>query len=70
MKLQEHKINGLYTIRPDLHKDVRGVFCRSFCENELAQHGKNFKVSKDMKMIADAQVLTVAILLILMCVLV
>ena len=46
MKLQEHKINGLYTIRPDLHKDVRGVFCRSFCENELAQHGIPFKVKQ------------------------
>ena len=46
MKLQEHKITGLYTIRPDLHKDVRGVFCRSFCENELAQYGKNFRVKQ------------------------
>ena len=46
MKLQEHKITGLYTIRPDLHKDKRGVFRRSFCEKDLAQHGISFKVKQ------------------------
>ncbi len=46
MKLLEHKIAGLYTIRPDLHKDERGVFCRSFCEKEFVQHGIPFKVKQ------------------------
>ncbi len=46
MKLREHLIFGLYTILPDLHKDERGVFRRSFCKEELAKYGIQFEVKQ------------------------
>jgi len=46
MKLKGHTITGLYTIMPDLHKDARGVFRRSFCKEELALNGINFDVKQ------------------------
>ena len=33
-------------IIPELHKDERGVFRRSFCQKELAQYGINFEVKQ------------------------
>ena len=46
MKLLRHSISGLYTIIPDLHKDERGVFRRTFCKDELSKHGIQFEVEQ------------------------
>ena len=42
MKFIEQSIPDLYLISPDLHKDNRGIFRRSFCENEFKKNGINF----------------------------
>ena len=46
MKLQENSISGIYTILPDLHQDERGVFRRSFCQEELLKHEIHFEVKQ------------------------
>ena len=44
MKFISQQIINLFLIIPDLHKDERGVFCRSYCKDEFAQHGIEFDV--------------------------
>ena len=44
MNFISQSIADLYLITPDLHKDQRGVFRRSFCEDEFANNGIDFKV--------------------------
>ena len=39
-------IPGLVKIIPELHKDERGVFRRSFCQKEMEQHGLFFDVKQ------------------------
>ena len=46
MKFIKQKINDLYLIKHDLHKDERGIFRRSFCEDEFAKYGIDFKVKQ------------------------
>ena len=46
MKFFPQKISDVFLITPDLHQDQRGVFRRSFCENELKQSGIDFKVTQ------------------------
>ena len=46
MKFVNQKIDGLYLIKPTLHQDERGVFRRSFCEDEFTLHGIKFNVKQ------------------------
>ena len=46
MKFLPQKINDLLLITPDLHRDDRGVFRRSFCEKEFKEYGINFGVKQ------------------------
>ena len=46
MKFIAQSIPGLFLISPDLHQDDRGVFRRSFCKAEFAQHGIDFDVKQ------------------------
>ena len=46
MRFIEQQIKGLYLIKPNTHEDNRGVFHRSYCEDELKQVGINFKVKQ------------------------
>ena len=46
MNFITQSIPDLFKIVPDIHKDERGVLRRSFCQNELAQHGITFKVKQ------------------------
>jgi dTDP-4-dehydrorhamnose 3,5-epimerase len=46
MKFIKQKIQGLYLIKPIPHEDKRGIFHRSFCENELLNIGINFRVKQ------------------------
>ena len=39
-------IPGLVKIVPELYKDERGVFRRSFCQKEMEQHGLSFDVKQ------------------------
>ena len=42
MKFITQKINDLFLIIPDLHRDERGVFRRSFCKEIFEKNGVNF----------------------------
>jgi dTDP-4-dehydrorhamnose 3,5-epimerase len=46
MNFIEQKIKGVYLIKPVLHKDERGVFRRSFCQDELSSIGIKFNVKQ------------------------
>ena len=46
MKFDPQIIPGLVKIIPELHKDDRGVFNRSFCQKELSQNRINFDVKQ------------------------
>ena len=46
MKFIAQAIPDLFLITPDLHEDERGVFRRSFCKAEFAQHGIDFDVKQ------------------------
>ena len=46
MKFIKQKINDLYLIKHDLHDDERGIFRRSFCEDEFTKQGIDFKVKQ------------------------
>ena len=46
MKFFKQKIDGLCLIKPELHKDERGVFRRSYCEDEFSKQGINFTVKQ------------------------
>ena len=46
MKFFKQKIDGLCLIKPALYKDERGVFRRSYCEDEFAKQGINFTVKQ------------------------
>ena len=42
----KQKIQGLYLIEPSLHEDNRGIFHRSYCEDELAEEGIKFRAKQ------------------------
>ena len=42
MKFISQNINDLFLIIPDLHRDERGVFRRSFCKEIFEKNGVNF----------------------------
>ena len=44
MKFIPQYIADLFLIIPDLHRDERGVFRRSFCKDEFAKNGVEFDV--------------------------
>lgn len=44
MRFEKQKISDLFLITPELHSDHRGVFRRSFCENEFKEVGLHFNV--------------------------
>jgi dTDP-4-dehydrorhamnose 3,5-epimerase len=46
MIFKKQSIEGLFLIIPELHKDARGVFRRSFCQEEMEQHGIQFDVKQ------------------------
>ncbi len=46
MIFKEQSLNGLFLIVPELHKDERGVFHRSFCQKEMVQHGIKLEVKQ------------------------
>ena len=46
MRLLKQKIQGLYLIEPSLHEDNRGIFHRSYCEDELAEEGIKFRAKQ------------------------
>ena len=41
MKFTETKLRGAFIITPDLIKDERGFFARTFCRREFEEHGLN-----------------------------
>lgn len=41
MKFTETKLKGAFIIAPDLIEDERGLFARTFCRHEFADHGLN-----------------------------
>ena len=46
MMFKKQSIDGVFLIIPELYKDERGVFRRSFCKDELAHNGINFDVKQ------------------------
>jgi len=46
MRFVKQKIHGLYLIKPSSHQDNRGIFHRSYCEDELIKEGINFRVKQ------------------------
>ncbi len=44
MIFTETKLKGAFLIEPELMKDERGFFARSFCENEFKGHGLKSRV--------------------------
>jgi len=46
MKFKKQSIDGVFLIIPELHKDERGVFRRSFCQKEMEQQGINIDVKQ------------------------
>ena len=46
MRFIKQKINGLYLIEPSTHADDRGIFHRSYCEDELVKVGITFSVKQ------------------------
>jgi len=46
MKFIKQKIQDLYLIKSSPHEDERGIFHRSFCENDLSNIGINFSVKQ------------------------
>ena len=46
MTFKKQNIDGVFLIVPELHKDERGVFRRSFCQKEMEQHGINIDVKQ------------------------
>lgn len=39
MRFLETKLSGVYAIEPEPHRDERGMFLRTWCEREFAEHG-------------------------------
>jgi dTDP-4-dehydrorhamnose 3,5-epimerase len=46
MKFTQQKIDGLFLINPNPYEDERGVFHRSYCEEELRSIGIDFSVKQ------------------------
>ena len=44
MIFTETKLKGAFLVEPELMKDERGFFARSFCENEFKEHGLKSRV--------------------------
>jgi dTDP-4-dehydrorhamnose 3,5-epimerase len=44
MKFQPTAVTGAFLIEPERHEDDRGFFARTYCVDELAQHGLDPKV--------------------------
>lgn len=41
MIFEETSLRGAYLVRPELHRDARGFFARTWCQREFAEHGLN-----------------------------
>ena len=46
MIFKKQKIDGVFLISPEFHKDERGVFRRHFCEREFIKHGIVAKIEQ------------------------
>ena len=46
MKFEKQSIDGLFLIKPELYKDERGIFRRSFCQKEMERHEIQFDVKQ------------------------
>ena len=46
MIFKKQKIDGVFLISPEFHKDERGVFRRHFCEREFVKHGIVAKIEQ------------------------
>lgn len=46
MEVNSTKIAGVHLTRPDVHRDERGEFWRSFCRETLEAHGAEFSVAQ------------------------
>ena len=46
MRFFEQELKGVFLIKPNLYEDERGIFRRSFCENELSKQGITFTVKQ------------------------
>ena len=44
MTIEATSLSGLYRLYPEVHTDDRGEFWRSFCQQNLADHGLEFEV--------------------------
>jgi dTDP-4-dehydrorhamnose 3,5-epimerase len=44
MRFIETKLKGVFTLEPELLKDERGFFARTFCQREFAAHGLKTEV--------------------------
>ena len=41
MIFEETSLRGAYLVSPELHKDQRGFFARTWCQREFSEHGLN-----------------------------
>jgi dTDP-4-dehydrorhamnose 3,5-epimerase len=46
MKFSELALQGSYLIEIEQHKDNRGFFARTFCQDEFAKHNINMKIAQ------------------------
>ena len=46
MNFVSQKIKDVYLIKPSLHEDERGIFRRSFCQEEFNKNGIKFNVKQ------------------------
>lgn len=46
MKFTKLSINGAFLITPDIFKDNRGIFNRSFCQNEFKKNGLEYNIAQ------------------------
>ena len=46
MMFNKTKLEGVYTIEPELKIDEKGYFSKIFCEKEMAKNGMNLNIIK------------------------
>ena len=46
MEFEEMMIKDVWTIRPNMFEDNRGIFRRHFCQNEYKKHGLDINVNQ------------------------
>ena len=46
MIFKKQKLEGVFLLETQLHRDERGLFRRHYCENELKENGINFSVKQ------------------------